>query len=78
MEKRKEKSDPKLRELKRWTKVKLNSSITFLKENWYKCESEILEFINIDWVYARWKCWEEIIIMGHSNQKISEYGEIID
>ena len=65
---KKEKSDLRLRELKRWTKVKM----------W----DFIWEFLWVDGMYCRWnlrdKNWEErITIMGHANQKVSEYGEII-
>ena len=67
MEKRKEKADLRLRELKRWTKVYV----------WW--EEGLLEFLWIDRMYARWE-WEngELVIMGQANQKVSEYGEIID
>ena len=69
MEKRKEKdykADLRLRELKRWTKVYV----------WW--EEGLLEFLWIDGMYARWM-WEygELVIMGHANQKVSEYGEIL-
>ena len=69
MEKTKEKSELKLRELKKWTKVKI----------W----DFVWEFLWVDWMYWRWnlkdKNWvEEIKIMWHANQKMSEYGEIID
>lgn len=69
MEKRKEKADFRLRELKIWTKVKMWDFVS--------------EFLWVDGMYCRWnlrdKNWvEEITIMGHANQKVSEYGEIID
>lgn len=64
--KEEKKADLKLRELERWTKVKI----------W----NMIAEFLWVDGMYCRWKVeWSEnITIMGHANQKISEYGEIID
>ena len=68
MEKRKEKSDLKLWELKEWTMVAI----------WEN--RHIMEFLWIDWMYARRKpaYWWKVVIMGHANQKVSEYGEIID
>lgn len=67
MEKKKKKSDIRLRELKKWTKVVM----------WKN--KHIMEFLWIDWMYARRKPsrWE-VIIMGQANQRVSEYGEIID
>lgn len=67
MTKKKEKSDLRLRELKKWTKVYV----------WW--EEGVLEFLWIDGMYARWM-WEygELVIMGQANQKVSEYGEIIN
>ena len=43
----------------------------------------VWEFLWVDWMYCRWnlkdKNWvEEIKIMWHANQKIYEYGEIVD
>ena len=69
MKKEEKKSDLRLRELRKWTKVKM----------W----DFIWEFLWVDGMYCRWnlknKNWEErITIMGHANQKVSEYGEIID
>ena len=69
MEKKKEKADLKLWELEKWTKVKI----------W----DFVWEFLWVDGMYCRWnlrdKNWEErITIMGHANQKVSEYGEIIE
>ena len=68
---KKEKSDLKLWELKKWTMVAV----------WEN--KHIMEFLWVDGMYCRWnlrdKNWEErITIMGHANQKVSEYGEIID
>ena len=68
--KEEKKADLKLRELKRWTKVKM----------WW---GFVWEFLWVDGMYCRWnlrdKNWEErITIMGQANQKISEYGETID
>lgn len=67
MEKKKEKSDLRLRELKRWTKVYV----------WW--EEGLLEFIWIDGMYAKW-VWEngELVIMGQANERVSEYGKIIN
>ena len=67
MEKKKEKSDLRLRELKRWTKVYV----------WW--EEGLLEFLWIDGMYAKWM-WEkgELVIMGQANEWVSEYGKIID
>jgi hypothetical protein len=73
MEKRKKKADPKLWELERWTKVRLSDDI-FEDEK----ENRIVEFIKVDWMYWFWRRWENILIMGQANQKVSEYGEIID
>ena len=73
MEKRKEKSDPKLWELERWTKVRLSDDI-FEDEK----ENRIVEFIKVDWMYWFWRRWENVLIMGQANQNVSEYGEIID
>ena len=63
---KKEKSDPKLWELEKWTKVKI----------W----NMIAEFLWGDGMYCRWKVvWSEnITIMGHANQNVSEYGEIVE
>lgn len=58
------KKNPKLRELEHWTLIK----------HW----DHILEFLWIDWVYARWKAWDEIIIMWHANQNVWEYWEILN
>ena len=55
----------KLRELKRWTKVKLK-------------DGTIAEFLWVDWMYCRWKCNNEIEIMWHANQDVSEYWEVLD
>ena len=71
--KRKEKSDPKLWELERWTKVRLSDDI-FEDEP----ENRIAEFIKVDWMYCLWRRWDNVLIMGHANQNVSEYGEIID
>lgn len=66
MEKKKEKSDPKLWELKEWTMVAV----------WEN--KHIMEFLWIDGMYARRKpAYWEVVIMGHANQKVSEYGEIL-
>ena len=67
MEKKKEKADLKLRELKKWTKIVMGEN------------KHIMEFLWIDGMYARRKpsVWE-VVIMGHANQKVSEYGEIIE
>ena len=73
MEKKKEKSDLKLWELKRWTKVRLSDDI-FEDET----ENRIAEFIKVDWMYCLWRRWDIVMIMGHANQNVSEYGEIID
>ena len=66
LEKIGKKSDFRLYELKRWTRVKI----------W----NMIAEFLWVDGMYCRWKVeWSEnITIMGHANQKVSEYGEIIE
>lgn len=60
------KKNPKLRELERWTLIK----------HW----DHILEFLWIDWVYARWRSpyWWDIIIMWHANQNVWEYWEILN
>ena len=65
--KKEKKADLRLRELKRWTKVKM----------WWDF---VWEFLWVDGMYCRWKVeWSEnITIMGQANQKVSEYGEIID
>ncbi len=73
MKKRKEKSDLKLWELERWTKVRLSDDI-FEDEK----KNRIVEFIKVDGLYWLWRRWENVLIMGQANQKISEYGEIID
>ena len=70
---KKEKSDPKLWKLERWTKVRLSDDI-FEDEK----ENRIVEFIKVDWMYWLWRRWDNVIIMGQANQKVSEYGEIID
>ena len=70
---KKEKSDPKLWKLERWTKVRLSDDI-FEDEK----ENRIVEFIKVDWMYWLWRRWDSVIIMGQANQKVSEYGEIID
>lgn len=66
MGKKKEKSDLRLRELKRWTKVAV----------WEN--KHIMEFLWVDGMYCRRKpsVWD-VVIMGHANQKVSEYGEIL-
>ena len=60
--------DQKLYELEPWTLI--------------QCWNRILEFIWIDWAYARWHDTlsdnYEIVIMWHANQNVSEYWEIID
>lgn len=63
-----ENSDLKLWELKKWTMVAV----------WEN--KHMMEFLWIDWMYARRKpaYWKEVVIMWHANQKVSEYGEIID
>ena len=68
MGKRKNKSELKLRELKKWTKIVMGEN------------KHIAEFLWVDGMYCRWKVDDSrsIIIMGHANQKVSEYGEIID
>ena len=58
------KKNPKLRELTLWTLIRY----------W----DHILEFLWIDWVYARRKAWDEIIIMWHANQDVWEYWEILN
>jgi len=65
MTKEKEKSELKLRELRKWTKVKLK-------------DGRIAEFRLVDGMYCNWLIDDEIIIMWCANQKVSEYGEIID
>ena len=72
-EKRKEKSDLRLWELERWTKVRLSDDI--LED---ETENRIAEFIKVDWMYCLWRRWDIVMIMGYANQKVSEYGEIID
>ena len=69
MEKKKEKAELKLRELKKWTLVK----------RW----ETILEFLWVDGMYCRWKItnWRnewDIIIMWWANQNVSDYADIID
>ena len=67
MEKKKEKSDLKLWELEKWTKIVMGEN------------KHIMEFLWIDGMYARRKTsYWEVVIMGQANQKVSEYGEIID
>lgn len=65
--KEEKKADLKLWELKRWTKVKMGWGFVW-------------EFLWVDGMYCRWKVeWSEnITIMGHANQKVSEYGEIVE
>ena len=60
------KSDPKLWELEKWTMVAV----------WEN--KHIMEFLWVDGMYGRRKpsVWDEVI-MGHANQKVSEYGEIL-
>jgi hypothetical protein len=63
--KKEKKSDLRLYELKRWTRVKI----------W----NMIAEFLLVDWMYCRWlvEGSKDVTIMWHANQKVSEYGEII-
>ena len=67
MEKKKEKADLKLWELEKWTKIVMGEN------------KHIMEFLWIDGMYARRKpsVWD-VVIMGHANQNVSEYWEIID
>lgn len=66
MEKKKEKADLKLWELKEWTMVVV----------WE--HKHIMEFLWIDGMYARRKpAYWKVVIMWHANQKVSEYGEIL-
>ena len=66
MEKKKEKSDLRLRELKKWTMVAVWDN------------KHIMEFLWVDGMYGRRKplVWD-VVIMGHANQRVSEYGEIL-
>ena len=73
MKMKKEKSDPKLWELEKWTKVRLSDDI-FEDET----ENRIAEFIKVDWMYCLWRRWDNVMIMGYANQKVSEYGEILN
>ena len=67
MEDKKENSAPKLWELKEWTMVAV----------WEN--KHIMEFLWIDGMYARRKpAYWKVVIMWHANQKVSEYGEIIE
>ena len=58
------KEDPRLYELKKWTIIR----------DWI----HLLEFLWVDGMYCRWRTttWD-IIIMGHANQRVSEYWEIV-
>lgn len=60
------KADSKLWELEKWTMVAV----------WEN--KHIMEFLWVDGMYGRRKpsVWE-VVIMGHANQRVSEYGEII-
>ena len=71
--KKEKKADPKLWELERWTKVRLSDDI-FEDEK----ENRIVEFIKVDWMYWLWRRWDNVLIMGHANQNVSEYGEIVE
>lgn len=63
---KKEKSELKLWELEKWTMVAV----------WEN--KHIMEFLWVDGIYGRRKpSYWEIVIMGHANQKVSEYGEIL-
>lgn len=65
--KEEKKADLKLWELERWTKIVMGEN------------KHIMEFLWIDGMYARRKpAYWKVVIMGHANQKVSEYGEIID
>ena len=55
----------KLRELKRWTKVKLK-------------DGTIAEFRLVDGMYCNWLIDDKIIIMWHANQEVEEYWEVLD
>ena len=67
MDKKKEKADLKLWELEKWTKIVMGKN------------KHIMEFLWIDGMYARRKpSYWEVVIMGQANQKVSEYGEIIE
>lgn len=66
MAKKKKKSDLRLYELKRWTKVKM----------W----NYVAEFLWVDGMYCRWMVEgsKNVTIMWWANQKVSVYGEIIE
>ena len=55
----------KLRELKKWAKIKLKNG-------------KIAEFRLVDGMYCNWLIDDEIIIMWNANQDVSEYWEILD
>ena len=67
------KKNPKLWELERWTKVRLSDDI-FEDEK----ENRIVEFIKVEWMYWLWRRWENVLIMWHANQNVSEYWEILN
>ena len=65
--KEEKKAEPKLWELKKWTMVAV----------WEN--KHVMEFLWVDGMYGRRKTsvWD-VVIMGLANQKVSEYGEIIE
>lgn len=68
--KEKNESDIRLYELEKWTLIETNDG------------EQILKFLWIDWMYARWDTWidtkDRVIIMGHANQFVWEYWEIVE
>lgn len=56
----------KLRELKKWTFIVM----------WE--HKHVIEFLWIDWMYARRKDWSgKIFIMWHANQDVKEYWDVL-
>ena len=62
----------KLRELKRWTKIKIHDNIQ------PDSKKRIVEFMYVDWMYWLWRHWDNTLIMWHANQDVEVYWEILD